>query len=965
MLHLFQDYNSKSGVSDVDETAGQHQEFQVHDAWDERGYYPESDNSTHRQISGTNSDGNNATSASINHNEGDASLAAEVMERLNLASINEYNGFANGTSAESAIDVVGSITAAVATGAAAGAGSIAASGTASGAAGAGSIAACGTASGAAGAGSIAACGTASGATGAASGVSHSKSRVVRGSSGLVASAARQGQLNPRHGIIQVQEVQKVVEHYSDYATNRHLFQQKQHTTKSHQKAPPAPPPPSIDSVSVLADAFKEIGNKNKRPRTDTAAVVSHSYPPAPDYEFLKLMYSEVWREPYMRIDRSLYSVYDAFMNGCTVACICSSTGDGKSTRIPMMLQHLFKDKCGVVLCLQPTRSAVMNLYHFMRKIYGDNCVALGIRGNFNIVYGMHKIAYCTYGMANFMAVKDPYFLNVPAIMMDEVHLANSDQEVTFGLVARAMRHNKKLRTVCSSATADFTHFRRHFTSRNQNARVEVFDPSLDEQVLPPPIYKRNVVYKPVPEDTSAMEHTANQVEAYVRDNVDRPDRGVMVFMAGVPEICCLFKILVNRHLNETCELLKYHRNSSEISKSTVLRTHFEGDPRRIILCTNYAETGLTVTGVSCVIDTMVEKCPTFDSAKGLAGLRVEHISKASADQRAGRTGRVSDGLVIRLCTEWQYDNLVDFPISAMLSENLESTLLNTLLVLQDLRAVVEFQWLHPPEASVVVSAVGRLRRKGALRDCDGRAIFPSGRWCPNATLTEKGQDLASFHIDPVLADLVYDAISFGVGVEMCMLVAMMSFGSDCWTHGVIGGGNEQFWREEGDHITTLVTMLDFINAMHGEQDMGVNWCIQSGLNHLLMLEALLIFQKLYRKMSFTFPDDLHWNVNELCLARGVWQSNIPQVVEYLREKLKANFCERDHLDIYHCRNDNKSVTLAHSSVVRLFQYNKLFNNQNFPKYICYTSLFETVNGDCKSRLWANYILITGCDISKK
>ncbi len=230
------------------------------------------------------------------------------------------------------------------------------------------------------------------------------------------------------------------------------------------------------------------------------------------------------------------------------------------------------------------------------------------------------------------------------------------------------------------------------------------------------------------------------------------DGDILVFLSGEREIRDTADALRALELADT-DILPLYARLSMADQHRVFAPH---QRRRIVLATNVAETSLTVPGIRSVIDPGTARISRYSTRLKVQRLPIEPISKASADQRAGRCGRVADGICIRLYAEEDFEGRPDFTDPEIARTNLASVILAMAAI--DLGDIDAFPFVDPPDSRAVADGVRLLHELGALASADRRqapAAAPvSGR---GLRLTPLGRRLARLPIDPRFARMVLEA----------------------------------------------------------------------------------------------------------------------------------------------------------------------------------------------------------------
>jgi len=269
-----------------------------------------------------------------------------------------------------------------------------------------------------------------------------------------------------------------------------------------------------------------------------------------------------------------------------------------------------------------------------------------------------------------------------------------------------------------------------------------------------------VRYRPVVEEADDSERDQLQAIFDAVDELGDEGRGdILIFMSGEREIRDTADALAKRDLPHT-EILPLYARLSNAEQNRVFQSH---SGRRIVLATNVAETSLTVPGIKYVIDPGTARISRYSYRTKVQRLPIEPISQASANQRKGRCGRVSDGICIRLYSEDDFLSRPAFTDPEILRTNLASVILQmTALGLGDIAA---FPFVEAPDKRNIQDGVRLLEELGALTLNDETGHYK---------LTSSGRQLAQLPVDPRLARMVLEAQRFGCVREVMIIASALS-----------------------------------------------------------------------------------------------------------------------------------------------------------------------------------------------
>ena len=383
------------------------------------------------------------------------------------------------------------------------------------------------------------------------------------------------------------------------------------------------------------------------------------------------------------------------------------TGSGKSTQVPQILLDSGLAGDGEIVVLQPRRLATRML---AARVAQERGVRLGEEVGYQIrldkVCGRKtRIRFVTEGVLLRQMLSDPELRGIAVIVFDEFHERHLYGDIT---LARALdlqeSRRPDLKLVVMSATLDAGSLQKYLapcellTSRGRTFPVDV--EYLEKPLGDFPVW-----------DAAAAEF----------ERISRETEGdVLVFMSGAYEISRTISAIRHTRAGGQCTVLPLHGELPAADQDAAVARYQQ---RKVIVSTNVAETSLTIDGVRVVIDAGQAKIARFDPYRGINTLLVERISRASAEQRAGRAGRTAPGRCIRLWTEREHHDRPAQELPEVKRLDLAEVVLT--LKASGVEDVAKFRWLEAPDARSLERALTLLTDLGAL-DSAG-AISPLGR----------------------------------------------------------------------------------------------------------------------------------------------------------------------------------------------------------------------------------------------
>jgi len=456
-----------------------------------------------------------------------------------------------------------------------------------------------------------------------------------------------------------------------------------------------------------------------------------------------------------------------------VVIVAGETGSGKSTQLPKICLSLGRGVRGLIGHTQPRRIAARAL---AERIAQETGTELGGAVGYTIRFGDHTgprtlVKLMTDGILLAEIGRDRMLSNYDTIILDEAHERSLNIDFLLGYLVELLPRRPDLKVIVTSATIDPERFSRHFGNA---PIIEVSGRT----------YPVEIRYRPYGADdlddddeeepsrtgkstkTSRNGDSSRDLAQAICDASDelaiQGDGDVLVFLSGEREITDTAEVL-RGHLASRpgqTEVLPLYGRLSAADQHKVFSTH---SGRRIVLSTNVAETSLTVPGVRYVIDPGTARISRYSPRTKVQRLPIEPISRASASQRAGRCGRVADGICIRLYSEDDFAGRPEFTDPEIARTSLASVILQ--MASLDLGDIASFPFLEPPDTRQITDGITVLTELGALdrSQDDGRV-----------RLTQTGRSLAALPLDPRLARMVVEADRRDCLAEVLVIVAALA-----------------------------------------------------------------------------------------------------------------------------------------------------------------------------------------------
>ncbi|RAD16536.1 ATP-dependent RNA helicase HrpA, partial [Burkholderia multivorans] len=436
-----------------------------------------------------------------------------------------------------------------------------------------------------------------------------------------------------------------------------------------------------------------------------------------------------------------------------VVIVSGETGSGKTTQLPKICLELGRGLgaggTGLIGHTQPRRLAASSTGRRIAEELGTpfgEVVGYKVRFTDNLAPGA-SVKLMTDGILLAETQTDPLLKAYDTLIIDEAHERSLNIDFLLGYLKEILPKRPDLKLIVTSATIDADRFARHFGSDAHPAPVIEVSGRL---------YPVEVRYRPVAEDRPAVKHaegtasrdrvkTAREAERDLMDAiVDAVDElcregpgDVLVFLPGEREIREAAEALRKHHPPHT-EILPLFARLSAADQDKVFKP---SNARRIVLATNVAETSLTVPGIRYVVDTGLARVKRYSYRNKVEQLQVEPISQAAANQRAGRCGRVADGICIRLYDESDFQARARFTDPEILRSSLASVILRMKSL--HLTAIESFPFLEPPPGRAIADGYQLLNELGAVDD--------------DNALTPLGRELARLPLDPRVGRMILAA----------------------------------------------------------------------------------------------------------------------------------------------------------------------------------------------------------------
>lgn len=515
-----------------------------------------------------------------------------------------------------------------------------------------------------------------------------------------------------------------------------------------------------------------------------------------------------------------------------VVVISGATGSGKSTQLPLIALRAGFGIGGMIGHTQPRRIAARSVANRIAQQIGSQ---IGTDVGFKIRFADQTnpqtfVKLMTDGILLAETQSDRFLEQYDLLIIDEAHERSLNIDFLLGYLKRILPQRKSLRLVITSATIDTARFAEHF-STEQNP-VPVID--VEGRTYPVEIQYQPPATDPnTNEPLDAEDHLVDTIR-----NLCATDNGdMLVFLPTENEIRSAHKKLRSIRLpGKTSEVLPLYARLSTTQQNQIFSP---GSARRIVLATNVAESSITVPRIRFVVDTGTARISYYAPRSKVQRLPIQAVSQASADQRAGRCGRIGPGICVRLYSETDFDSRPKFTTPEIRRTNLASVILQTLAL--KLGNIEEFPFLDPP-------------RPEAVRD-GFKTLFELGAVDSHRRLTSLGRQLARLPVDPRIGRMLFAAADESCLAEILIIASALEIQGPrvrpAEKKKQADAAHEKFANEKSDFLT-LLNIWDFFHRLKADLSKSKLKlaCDQNFLSYPLMIQ----WQDIHRQLASMAAD---------------------------------------------------------------------------------------------------------------
>ena len=589
-----------------------------------------------------------------------------------------------------------------------------------------------------------------------------------------------------------------------------------------------------------------------------------------------------------------------------VIVVAGETGSGKTTQLPKMCLELGFGNLGMIGHTQPRRIAARSVAaRIAEELETELGGLVGYKVRFNDqISDDTQIKLMTDGILLAEIQNDRFLNQYSCLIIDEAHERSLNNDFILGYLKQLLPRRPDLKVIITSATIDVERFSKHF---NNAPIIEVSGRT----------YPVEVRYRPVAEedDQDQLQSILNAV-----DELQAEGRGdILIFMNGEREIRDTAEALQKQNLKHT-EILPLFARLSAQEQNKIF--HPSG-LNRIVLATNVAETSLTVPGIKYVIDPGTARISRYSYRTKVQRLPIEPISQASANQRKGRCGRVSEGICIRLYSEEDFNSRPEFTDPEILRTNLASVILQmTALGLDDIEA---FPFVDAPDKRHIQDGIKLLEELGAFETIQTKLG-------EKRRLTTIGRQLAQLPVDPRLAKMLLSAVDFGSVYEVMIIVSALSIQDPRERPTEKQQASDEKHRRVADKKSDFLAFLNLWNYVQEQQkaltkNQFRRQCQKDFLNYLRIRE----WQDIYQQIRLA--------VREMGLPINSEKAEYQQIHTALLSGLLS------HIGLKEA--EKQQYLGARNAHFAIFPNSVLFKKQ--PKWVMAAELVET------SKLWGRMV----------
>ncbi len=519
-----------------------------------------------------------------------------------------------------------------------------------------------------------------------------------------------------------------------------------------------------------------------------------------------------------------------------VVIIAGETGSGKTTQLPKICLQLGLGVRGLIGHTQPRRLAARTV---ATRIAQELDSRLGDKVGYQVrfteqVTDASLIKLMTDGILLAETQHDAMLDKYEVIIIDEAHERSLNIDFLLGYLKRIVKKRPDLKIIITSATIDLQRFSEHF---DKAPVIEVSGRTFPVDIKYRPLLAQsNVVDEAPQKELTQIEGVLSAVNEIIELHRKRSNQGpgdILVFFSGEREIREAAEALRKAQLRH-CHVMPLYARLSAKEQNKIFQIDGASTGRRIILATNVAETSVTVPGIGFVIDTGVARISRYSYRSKVQRLPIESISQASANQRAGRCGRIAPGTCIRLYAEDDFVARAEFTDAEIRRTNLAAVILQMLnLKLGD---IAQFPFIDPPDSRFITDGFKLLEELGAVTK--------------QKKMTGLGRQLAKLPVDPRIGRMIIEANRQGALKEVLIIASALSVQDPRERPIDKQQVADQTHREHQDEDSDFVSFVNLWNAFEEQrQTLSSNqlrkFCTKQFLSFMRMREWRDVHRQLH------------------------------------------------------------------------------------------------------------------------
>jgi ATP-dependent helicase HrpA len=591
-----------------------------------------------------------------------------------------------------------------------------------------------------------------------------------------------------------------------------------------------------------------------------------------------------------------------------VVVIAGETGSGKTTQLPKICLELGLGVRGLIGHTQPRRLAARTVAtRIADELHSPLGEQVGYQVRFIEQVSEHSlIKLMTDGILLAETQHDRLLERYEVIIIDEAHERSLNIDFLLGYLKQILPRRPDLKVIITSATIDLERFSRHFDGA---PIIEVSGRTYPVDVLYRPLNERGDDQPDVDQQQAIVE-AVEEITALSRQQRSNRARDILIFLSGEREIRETAEVLRKAQLRDT-EVMPLYARLSVAEQSRVFQAQ-RGAGRRIVLATNVAETSVTVPGIGYVIDPGQARISRYSYRAKIQRLPIEAVSQASANQRMGRCGRISDGICIRLYSQEDFASRPQFTDAEIRRTNLAAVILQMLnLRLGDIAA---FPFIDPPDSRFINDGFKLLEELGAVD--------------ASRSMTALGRQLAQLPVDPRIGRMVLEGAKQNALREVLVVASALSSQDPRERPLDKQQAADEKHRAYADDESDFLTLLNLWN-LYEEQRQALSqnqlrkYCQKHFLSFMRMRE--------WR--------DVHRQLHLISRQLGLCENAEPAPSDYLHRSLLAGLLSQIGM-----RQENREYLGARNRRFHLFPASTLFKKA--PKWVMSAEMVET------SRLFA-------------